>query len=174
MILSSGPFLVGHAEHPDGSRADDTAGKRRLLDQHESVERITVLPERPVDETVVSGVAGRGEQHPVEVDPARDVVHLVLVALAFRDLYDDFEFHWHLQVGAACPLVKADVISPRRRMRARRSASSSSRQAAPPDLALRQPPSGPARAALRGRDRGSRLTCDDPPAARSHGCRPAS
>ena len=86
-------LLVGHPEHADGAGLDQAAGERRLLDQHERVERVAVLAERVLDEAVVGRVLGGGEQRPVEADPAGLVVHLVLVALPLGDLDRDVELH---------------------------------------------------------------------------------
>src|SRR5690606_26400842 len=69
------------------------ARERRLLEQHERVERVAVLAEGALDVAVVVGVARRGEQHPVEPDATGLVVHLVLVALPLRDLDRDVELH---------------------------------------------------------------------------------
>ena len=54
--------------------------------QHQRVERVAVLAEGVLDEAVVGRVLRRGEQRPVEADPAGLVVDLVLVALTLRDL----------------------------------------------------------------------------------------
>jgi hypothetical protein len=86
-------LLVLHAEHADGAGLDQTAGKGRLLDQHERVERVAVLTERVLDEPVVGGVLRRGEQRPVEADAPAFVVHLVLVAVPLGDLDRDVELH---------------------------------------------------------------------------------
>ena len=70
----------------DRSARDQTPGKGRLGDQDESVQRITVLTESALDEPVVGRVGGRGEQCPVQPDPAAVVVDLVLVLLTLGDL----------------------------------------------------------------------------------------
>ena len=85
--------LVAHAEHAQRPAPDDAARERRLLQKHQSVQGIAVLSERVVDEPVVVGVAGRGEEHAVQADAARLVVELVLVAIALRDLDGDVELH---------------------------------------------------------------------------------
>src|SRR5690606_17775786 len=51
LVVTAG--LVAHAEHAEGAAADETAGERRLLEQHERVERVAVLAERVLDEAVV-------------------------------------------------------------------------------------------------------------------------
>ena len=68
-------------------------GKGRLGDEGHGVERVVVLGERVGDEPVVRRVPGGGEQHPVEVDLARFVVHLVLVATPLGDLNDHGDEH---------------------------------------------------------------------------------
>src|SRR5579859_118794 len=95
-------FLVAHAEHPDRAAADQAARKRRLLEQNERIERVAVPRQRVLDEPVIGRIPGRGEQHPVQPDPPGLVIHLVLVALALRDLYDDVELHGPI----SCPVAR--------------------------------------------------------------------
>src|SRR5690606_1002339 len=85
--------LVTHAEHAERTAADEAPGEGRLLEQHEGVERVAVLAESVLDEAVVVGVAGRGEEHAVEADATRLVVDLVLVPLTLGDLDGDVELH---------------------------------------------------------------------------------
>ena len=92
-ILSSPPASSRHVEHADRADAHQAAGERRLLQQHQGVERVAVLAEAVLDVAVVGGVAGGGEQQPVEPDPSGLVVDLVLVAVPLRDLDGDVELH---------------------------------------------------------------------------------
>ena len=85
--------LVLHHEQPDGSDHDVTAWKRGLADECERVERITVVGMGGRDEPVVGGISGGREQHPVEIDLARVVVHLVLVPAALRNLNNHVDDH---------------------------------------------------------------------------------
>ena len=57
MHLLVGALLVGHVEDADGADADAAAGKGRVADEHERVERVAVLAERALDEAVVGRVA---------------------------------------------------------------------------------------------------------------------
>jgi hypothetical protein len=86
-------LLVGHPEHADRAAADQAAGKRGFQHQHQRVERIAVLAQGVRHEAVVGGVLGRGEQRPVQPDPAASVVDLVLVPASPRDLDQDVKFH---------------------------------------------------------------------------------
>src|SRR5699024_3020595 len=56
LVVAAG--LVAHPEHAQGAAADQTPRERRLLEQHETVQRIAVLPEGPFDEPVVVRVPG--------------------------------------------------------------------------------------------------------------------
>jgi hypothetical protein len=96
--LGVGPALVKHPEHRDRSSDHLTAGKRRLLEQHQRVQRLAVLRQRAGDEPVVERVARRGEQHPVQPDLAGLGIHLVLIARTLRGLDDDLHFHGTLLV----------------------------------------------------------------------------
>jgi hypothetical protein len=68
---------------------------------HQRVERVAVTAERALHEAVVGGVAGAGEQPPVQPDATGVVVHLVLVALPLRDLDGDVELHGDSPLGPA-------------------------------------------------------------------------
>src|SRR6266496_3546661 len=85
--------LIAHPVHADGSAEDHAAGERGLLQQHEGVQRITVVGERSLDEAVVGRVPGRREQHAIQPDAAGLVIHLVLVPLSLRYLDYDVKFH---------------------------------------------------------------------------------
>ena len=87
--LVVGALLVGHVEDADGTRADPAAREGGIADEDERVERVAVLAERALDVAVVGGVAHRGEQPPVEHDPAELTIPLVLVARPARDLHED-------------------------------------------------------------------------------------
>ena len=63
-------LLVLHPEHADRAGPDQAARERRLLDQHQRVQRVAVLAEAVLDEPVVGRVLGGGEQRPVQPDPA--------------------------------------------------------------------------------------------------------
>jgi hypothetical protein len=76
-------------EDADDAGADAAAREGGLADEHERVERVAVLPERPLDEAVVGRIAHRGEEPPVEDDVPGLGVDLVLVPGAERDLDED-------------------------------------------------------------------------------------
>src|SRR6201986_3340920 len=86
-------LLVGHPEHPDRAAADQAAGKGGLLHQDQRVQRIAVPAQGVLDEAVVGRVLSRGEQRPVEPDPAGVMVDLVLVAAPPRYLDHHIEVH---------------------------------------------------------------------------------
>ena len=89
--LGVGPLFVFHPEHADRAHLDPASGERRVLEQHQHVERIAVERERVGDEAVVGRVHRRREQPAIETDHVGVVVVLVLVAAAARDLDDDVE-----------------------------------------------------------------------------------
>jgi len=82
-----------HLEHADDPAGDEAPGEGGLVEEDEDVERVTVLGQGVLDETVVGRVPGRGEQHPVQPDPSGVVVHLVLVALSLGNFDDNFNVH---------------------------------------------------------------------------------
>ena len=82
-------------------------GKVGSCEDHQRVERVAVLAEGVLDVAVVGGVAGGGEQHPVQPDPAGLVVHLVLVALTLGDLHQDVELHSSILTSACLDCVIA-------------------------------------------------------------------
>ena len=86
-------LLVAHAEHAERAAADHAAGKRGLFEEDEGVQRVAVLAQGVVDETVVVRVAGRGEEHTIEADATRLVVNLVLVSVPLGDLDGHVKFH---------------------------------------------------------------------------------
>ena len=83
--------LVLHVQHADRPGLDPHAGIDRVVEQDQGVERVAVAAERVGHEAVVGGVRRRREQAPIEVDPVRLVVDLVLVAAAAWDLDDDVD-----------------------------------------------------------------------------------
>ena len=91
--FASGPLLVGHPEHAHHPRPHVTAGERRLVEQHQRVERIAVLRERVGHEPVVGGVGGGSKEVAVEPDLTGVVIRLVLVAGALGNLDDYFHIH---------------------------------------------------------------------------------
>src|SRR4029077_1161972 len=113
------PLLVRHVEDADRAYADAAAGEGRVGDEHERVERVAVLRERPLDVAVVGGIGHRREQSPVEDDAAQLLVPLVLVPRAPRDLDEDDSL-----VGAAHRDRAAAGTSARSRSSTRSSADS--------------------------------------------------
>ena len=100
-------LLVGHVEDPDRMHADAAAGEGRIADEDERIERVAVLGEGALDESVVGGVAHRGEQAPVEDDPAELLVPLVLVPRSARDLDEGDVSSWRPRLPAAVPCVSS-------------------------------------------------------------------
>src|SRR5215471_10204246 len=86
-------LFVPHLEHPNGPRRDQAAREGRFVKQNQGVERITVLGQGVLDEPIVGWVPGRRKQHAVKPDPARVVVHLVLVPLPLGNLHDYLDVH---------------------------------------------------------------------------------
>ena len=76
---------------PDRPGLDPHAGVRRVLQEHQRVERVAVPAQRVGHEPVVGGIGGGREQPAVEEDLPGVVVDLVLVAAAPRDLDDDVD-----------------------------------------------------------------------------------
>ena len=63
----------------------------RLLADHQRIERIAVVAERPGDEAVVGGIVHGAVQHPIQTQQSGLLVQLVLVLAAFRHFDDDRE-----------------------------------------------------------------------------------
>src|SRR5262249_29692318 len=87
------PLLIRHLEHPNDPGGDQAAREGRLLQQDQGIQRVAIAAQRVLDEPVVRGVPGRGEQHAIQPDPACVMVNLVLVPLALGDLDDDLDVH---------------------------------------------------------------------------------
>jgi len=102
-------LLVGHPEHADRAAADQAAGEGGLLHQHQGVQRIAVLAQSVLDEPVVGRVLGRGEQRPVQPDPAGVMVGLVLVAAPARYLHHHVEIHVALRPPGPGTFVFSDI-----------------------------------------------------------------
>src|SRR5688572_31447582 len=95
------PLLVGHVEDADRARADDAARERRLGNDHQDVEWVTVIGQASFDEAVIARVMDARVQHAIEHESVSRMVVLVLVAAARRDL------DGHLDRTAALRLLHA-------------------------------------------------------------------
>ena len=104
-------LVVLHPEQRDRLDRDDAARKGRLGDADHRVERVAVLAERVGNEAVVRGIDHRREQEAVELDRARLVVVLVLVAAALRDLHETQQLFVHAGHGEHYPLPAGPVRS---------------------------------------------------------------
>ena len=89
--LGVGALLVLHPEHAERAHRDPAAGERRVVEEHQHVERVAVLREGVGHEAVVGRVHGRREKSTVEPDDVALVVVLVLVPAAARDLDHDVD-----------------------------------------------------------------------------------
>ena len=76
---------VEHLQNAERAAIDLTAGKRRLVDADDDVERVVILMQRARDEAVVAGIMHRRKQNAVEAELSADLVELVLVAAASRN-----------------------------------------------------------------------------------------
>ena len=86
-------LLVAHAEHAERAAADHAAGEGGLLEEHQGVQRVAVLAQGVVDETVVIGVTSGREEHAIQADATRHMVDLVLVSVPLGDLDGHVKFH---------------------------------------------------------------------------------
>ena len=100
--------FVLHVEHADRASLDEDAGVDGVLEEDQRVEWIAVATERLGDEAVVGRIDGRREQAAVEVDPAVDVIDLVLVAAAARNLDDDPDAPRLVRLHTAPPWHKCE------------------------------------------------------------------
>ena len=89
---------------PIARQRDQHAGEQRVaLQQHQRVERVAVLAEGVLDVAVVGRVLGRGEQRPVQPDPAGPWSTSYLLRLP-GDLDQDVELHGMLlSCGSSAP-----------------------------------------------------------------------
>src|SRR5262249_50470055 len=81
-------LLVAHLEHPERLYGYEATRKGWLVEAHERVQRISVQSLRAAQIPVIGRVGGRAHQQPVELDPAKLRVVLVLVAPALGNLND--------------------------------------------------------------------------------------
>lgn len=104
-------LFVAHTEHPEGAATNDAPGEGRFFKQNQSVQRIAVLAERVVDESIIIGIASRSEEHPVQADAPVLVVHLVLITVSSRNLDGHIKFHhagmppWFACACALSPII---------------------------------------------------------------------
>jgi hypothetical protein len=68
-----------------------TSGKRRLVDDHQGIQRVAVQRQRFDDEAIVRRIVNRRIQHSIERDDPALFVQLVLVAASARDFHDDLD-----------------------------------------------------------------------------------
>src|SRR5690606_3233916 len=85
--LVVGPLLIPHVKHAHGAGAYDTPRESGLRDDDEGVQLIAVLGQGVGDKPVVGGVVDRGEEHPVQKEPAGAMVELVLVAASLGNFH---------------------------------------------------------------------------------------
>ena len=115
MILASGPFSSVIQNTPTGPALDHAARERRLVEEHQGVERVAVLGQRVGHEPVVGRVERRGEEPPVEPEDVVLVVVLVLVPAPPGDLHHDVDRA--VRVHVPCPFLggaSAPILAHRR------------------------------------------------------------
>src|SRR5438105_4514908 len=84
-------FVVGlaaiqHFQNAERTTVDLTAGKRRLVDAHENVERVAVFMERAWNEAVITWIMHGGKQNAIETKLSGSFVELVFIAASSRNL----------------------------------------------------------------------------------------
>ncbi len=112
--FSSPARLILHKQHPDDLAAHDGAGNDRARVGDDHVARIAVVRKRMGDEAVVSGVAHRRVEKPVDLQRAALLVHLVFYRLA-ADRHLDHDIDVVRRVLADRDRVQIHVDAPRLR-----------------------------------------------------------
>jgi len=77
---------VAHSENAERAAIDLAAGKGRLVQQDENIERVAVFVQRARDEPVLAGVVHRRIKHAIQPEQARRLIQLVFVLAPLRDL----------------------------------------------------------------------------------------
>src|SRR3989344_4408960 len=89
---------IGHMHDTDGAGRNEDTGRKRMRGEQNDIKRVTIIPERLRDESVIKWVVLRAMENAVKFDDSRLLIYLVLIMRTLWDLDDDVHFFFRARI----------------------------------------------------------------------------